>query len=150
MRGAIFLFSLLVSCPLWAETKITHDVILDLLGKEKRSIQAKDVTSLSSLFTEDAVLINNKKEKLSKSQYIADTFRAFMDTEAILIKPEIIHETISEDGMSAEIEVKSVEKYLLVRGDQKKVSTSVNTWRATIVFEDGLAKYKFSEMLASE
>lgn len=150
MRLVILIIGLFISFPLWAEARITHEVIIDLLGKEKRFMQARDASSLSSLFADDSVLVLRNGERLSKSEYMATTVRVFMDTEAILIKQQLIREEIAESGLSAEIQVRSEDKFLFVRGTQKKVATSVSTWNATVVIDNGVAKYKYGEIISQE
>jgi hypothetical protein len=147
MRLAILMIGLFTSFSLWAEPRITHDVIIDLLEKEKQFLQARDATSISNLFTDDTVLVMPDGKRLNKNEYMLETVRMFMNTEAILRKHELIQEEISENGLSAEIQVKSVDRYLFVRGSQKKAVTSVSTWNATIVMEDGVAKYKHGEII---
>src|SRR5690606_21586940 len=143
MRFAILIIGLFISFPLWADARITHDVIIDLLEKEERFLEARDATSISGLFTDDSVLVMPEGKRLTKNEYMLETVRIFMNTEAILRKHSLIQERISESGMSAEIQVRSEDRYLFVRGNQKKVVTSVSTWSATVVIEDGVAKYKY-------
>lgn len=147
MRLAILMIGLFTSFSLWAEPRITHDVIIDLLEKEKQFLQARDATSISNLFTDDTVLVMPDGKRLNKNEYMLETVRMFMNTEAILRKHELIQEEISQNGLSAEIRVRSEDRYLFVRGSQKQVVTSGSTWNATVVMEDGVAKYKYGEII---
>lgn len=90
MRFAILIIGLFVSFPLWADARITHDVIIDLLEKEERFLEARDATSISSLFTDDSVLVMPEGKRLAKKEYMLETVRVFMNTEAILRKHALI------------------------------------------------------------
>lgn len=147
----IFLIPLLafLSSLVFAADAITEDLVLEMLAKEKQFLQTKNVSGFSSLLIEDYVSVY-KDVTVGKEQTLRKVSELFLSADKMLIKPELTSIKISDDGKSADILLRTVEKYLFVRGSAQTVDSYINYSKATVVLDSGTIKYKHSKFIRSE
>ena len=146
MRIIVFLFACFAFNSYSAES-IDEQLVLNLLKKEKTSVQNKEIMSFMALLSED--FLGSKKDgtPLTKDSYKEAVMITFINASKILHNVKIRSLYISENKQSAEVVLESETKFLLERGNYKEVVTSNSVTKSTLILENGTLKYKNSSYI---
>jgi hypothetical protein len=137
MRIIVFLFACFAFNSYPAES-IDEKLVLNLLEKEKTSVQNKEIMSFMALLSEDFLGAKKDGTPLTKESI------TFINASKILHNAKIKALYISENKQSAEVVLESETKFLLERGNYKEVVTSNSVTKSTLILENGTLKYKNS------
>lgn len=150
MRIIVFLFACFAFNSYPAES-IDEKLVLNLLEKEKTSVQNKEIMSFMALLSED--FLGAKKdgtpltEESYKESYKEGVIITFINASKILHNAKLKSLYISENKQSAEVVLESETKFLLERGNYKEVVTSNSVTKSTLILENGTLKYKNSSYI---
>ncbi|WP_447506243.1 nuclear transport factor 2 family protein [Acinetobacter pittii] len=146
MRIIAFLFACLALNSYPAEY-IDEQLVLNLLEKEKQSVQNKEIVNFMELLSEDFSGAKKDGTSLTKEGYKEGVIITFMNASKILHNAKIKSLYISENKQSAEVVLESETKFLLERGNYKEVVTSNSVTKSTLILENGTLKYKNSSYI---
>ncbi|WP_447511855.1 nuclear transport factor 2 family protein [Acinetobacter geminorum] len=138
MRIIVFLFACLAFNSYPAEY-IDEQLVLNLLEKEKQSVQNKEIINFMELLSEDFSGAKKDGTSLTKEGYKEGVIITFMNASKILHNAKINSLYISENKQSAEV--------VLERGNYKEVVTSNSVTKSTLILENGTLKYKNSSYI---
>ncbi|KQQ66522.1 hypothetical protein [Acinetobacter sp. Leaf130] len=146
MRIIVFLFACFAFNSYPAES-IDEKLVLNLLEKEKTSVQNKEIMSFMALLSEDFLGAKKDATPLIKESYKEGVIITFINASKILHNAKIKSLYISENKQSAEVVLESETKFLLERGNYKEVVTSNSVTKSTLILENGTLKYKNSSYI---
>lgn len=146
MRIIAFLFACLAFNSYPAEY-IDEQLVLNLLEKEKQSVQNKEIMNFMELLSEDFSGAQKDGTPLTKEGYKEGVIITFMNASKILHNAKIKSLYISENKQSAEVVLETETKFLLERGNYKEVVASNSVTKSTLILENGTLKYKNSSYI---
>ncbi|SEO75114.1 hypothetical protein [Acinetobacter sp. yr461] len=146
MRIIVLLFACFAFNSYPAES-IDEKLVLNLLEKEKTSVQNKEIMSFMALLSEDFLGAKKDGTPLTKESYKEGVIITFINASKILHNAKIKSLYISETKQSAEVVLESETKFLLERGNYKEVVTSNSVTKSTLILENGTLKYKNSSYI---
>lgn len=141
MKIIVYLL-IFISLNCYATDFIDEKLVLDLLEKEKRFVQNKDIEGFISLISEDFSGFRKDGAPLTKDDFRQGAFVSFLNASKILHNSKIESLSISENKQSAEVILENETKFLIERGDYKTVISNKSKTRSKLVLDNGILKYK--------